>query len=453
MRDRSPLTLRQRIFRAGGWSMGGLAISHLIRLGSNLLMTRLLAPEMFGVMAIASMVMLGLVLFSDLGVRQNVVQSRRGGDAAFLNTAWIVQILRGVLLWAIAVGASLLIVLANRMGIVPADSVYADPVLPYVVAVLTGSAVLWGFESTKIFEASRRLSLGRITQIDLLSQVAGLLCMLAWVSVDRSIWALVAGTYCSTLVSTILSHAWLPGTANRWQWDAEAFREIFHFGKWIFASSILGFLVNNGDRLLLGGLITTTMLGVYVIAFVLFSAVEQVLSKIITDVSFPALSEVARDRPADLKASYYRFHVVIAALAYLFAGALAASGQSLVALLYDSRYAEAGWMLEILAVGLVAVPFRVATQCFLALGKPRLLSNIIAIRLVTLFVMIPAGFHALGLAGAVWGIVLSHLASLAMIVHYKIAHGLFDLRKELSLLPLIPAGMAAGVALNYAVGR
>lgn len=453
MSDHSLLTLRQRILRAGGWSMAGLGISHIIRLGSNLLMTRLLAPEMFGVMAIASMVMLGLVLFSDLGVRQNVVQSRRGGDAAFLNTAWIVQILRGLLLWAIAVGVSFLIVLANRMGIVPADSVYADPVLPYVVAVLTGSAVIWGFDSTKIYEASRNLSLGRLTQIEVLSQIAGLVCMIAWASVDRSIWALVAGTFCSTLVGTVLSHAWLPGNANRWQWDAEAFREIFHFGKWIFASSILGFLVNNGDRLLLGGLITTTALGVYAIAYLLFSAVEQILSKIITDVSFPALSEVARDRPLDLKASYYRFHVVVASLAYFFAGVLVMSGQSLVALLYDSRYADAGWMLEVLAVGLVAVPFRVAIQCFLALGKPRLLSNIIAVRLVTLFLMIPAGFHAFGLVGAVWGVVLSHLTSVGMIVRYTVANRLFDLRKELSLLPLIAVGMAAGAALNYVVGR
>src|SRR4051812_39078328 len=95
MRMTPALTLRTRIFNAGGWTIGGLALGHLIRLGTNLLMTRLLVPEAFGIMAIAALIMYGLALFSDLGLRQNIVQSARGNDVAFLNTAWMVQIMRG----------------------------------------------------------------------------------------------------------------------------------------------------------------------------------------------------------------------------------------------------------------------------------------------------------------------------------------------------------------------
>ena len=87
---------------AGAWSLAGYAVSQVIRFGSNLIMTRLLVPEMFGVMAIATIVMVGLAMFSDLGLRQSIVQSRRGDDPAFLNTAWALQILRGLVLWAIA---------------------------------------------------------------------------------------------------------------------------------------------------------------------------------------------------------------------------------------------------------------------------------------------------------------------------------------------------------------
>ena len=53
------------------------------------------------------------------------------------------------------------------------------------------------------------------------------------------------------------------------------------------------------------------MLGVYVIAFLIFSSVEQVLARIVGEVSYPALSEVARERPADLRSSYYRFHLAV----------------------------------------------------------------------------------------------------------------------------------------------
>lgn len=232
------------------WSLAGFAFSLIIRLGSNLLMTRLLVPEMFGVMAIASTVTVGLAMFSDVGLKQNIVQSKRGSEPTFLNTAWAIQILRGVLIWSVALCLCFVILVAGRLGKFPADSVYAAPSLPYVIAVLSISAVIAGFELTKLSEASRGIQLGRITGIEILAQVSGLVCMLAWVTVDRSIWALVAGSLCSSLSRTVLSHAVLPGIGNRWQWDGEAVHEVLHFGKWILISSVLGFLVNSGDRLL-----------------------------------------------------------------------------------------------------------------------------------------------------------------------------------------------------------
>ncbi|MFK9255777.1 oligosaccharide flippase family protein, partial [Escherichia coli] len=75
---------------------------------------------------------------------------------------------------------------------------------------------------------------------------------------------------------TLLSHVWLPGTANRWCWDKSALGEIIHVGRWIVASSIMSFLVANGDRLLLGGILDAHLLGVYAIAYLIFSSVDQI---------------------------------------------------------------------------------------------------------------------------------------------------------------------------------
>ena len=143
------IALRKRVLSAGFWSLGGYGCSQLLRFGSNLLLTRLLNPKMFGVMAIATMVMVGLAMFSDLGLKPSVVQSRRGNDAAFLNTAWVTQILRGLLLWLLALIASLLIYYANQVGMVPTGTVYAEPILPFVVAILSITAVTAGFEIDK----------------------------------------------------------------------------------------------------------------------------------------------------------------------------------------------------------------------------------------------------------------------------------------------------------------
>lgn len=441
--------LRARVLRAGGWTLAGFALSQAIRFGANLVMTRLLLPEMFGLMAIATMIMYGLALFSDLGLRQSIVQSGRGREAAFLNTAWAVQIARGFVIWAAALAVALGLAFANAIGSVPLGSVYAHPSLPPVVVMFSLCAAIAGFESTKLCEASRELSLGRITRIDLVSQSVGVLCMIAWAALEPSIWALVAGGLCATAARMLLSHGWLPGTANRWQWDSAAFREIIGLGKWIFAASILGFFVNSADRLVLGGLTSTAVLGVYVIAFLIFSSVEQLLARMVGEVAYPALSEVARERPAALRSAYYRFHLAVGLPAFFAAGLLVVCAEPLVALLYDARYAEAGWMLRILAVALLTLPFRVAMQCFVVLGEPAQMSAIGAIRLACLCAAVPLGWHFFGLAGALWGIVLSYFSPLPTTLAFVVRHRLFDAAKELALIPALLAGLAAGQAVSY----
>jgi O-antigen/teichoic acid export membrane protein len=437
------ISLRQRVFRAGLWSIGGYGLSQAIRMGSNLLLTRLLVPEMFGVMAIAWLIMTGLGLLSDLGLSQNITQSRRGNDPEFLDTVWVVQIFRSILLWLIALSIAVLILIADRFNFTGKDTVYADPHLPYVIAAVSFTAVIVGFRSTKFYEANRHLTLGQITLMGLVAQIVGLMCMLAWVSVDRSIWALVAGSICSGLTELIVSHVFLSGHSNRWHWDKSAFAEVLHFGKWLFLSSILGFFASSGDRLLLGGMVNATTLGVYVIAFLLFSSVEQVLARIIQSVAFPALSEIAR-KGTSMKAGYYRIHAVIAAVAYFSGGFLIISGQALVDILYDKRYVQAGWMLEILAVALLAVPSRIGVQCYLALGESSMTSIVAAIRLLLLLLLLPIGFYTFGLPGAVWGITLSYLSYLPSVAGIARRYALFDLKREVLLLPVILVGIAVG---------
>lgn len=444
-------SLRQRVFTASAWSLGGYGVSMAIRFGSNLIMTRLLVPEMFGVMAIATIIMVGLAMFSDLGLRQNIVQSRRGSDPEFLNTAWVVQIARGAVLWSGGIVIAASIFTANSAGLLPIDSAYADPILPYVVTFVSFGAVISGFASTKLFEASRNLSLGRITQIDIVSQVCGLSLMLAWAAVDRSIWVLVAGGIGAAVVRVVLSHTSMPGTSNRWHWDREAFQEIFGFGLWIFLTSIVGFLVSSSDRLLLGFMVDATVLGVYSVSFLMFNAVEQVLIRVMGSVAFPALSEVARNK-GDLKKAYYRFQAIVASIAYFAAGALFIAGQEIVDLLYDQRYADAGWMLQILATVLLLSPFELAVQSFMALGKPQYSFRILVVRLLCLILLLPLGFQTLGLPGALWGIVASQFFCLPIIIWFACKFELLDWKRELAVLPMIAVGVGAGWGVSTVIG-
>lgn len=440
---------RQRILSAGLWILGGNGMSQIIRLLGNLIMTRMLAPELFGMMAITSVIMIGLSMFSDFGLKQNIVQSRRGEDPAFLNTVWMVQIMRGVLLWVVAALLCLFLYILGRSGFIAPGTVYSDTRLPIVLTVVSLSTIINGFESTKTAVSLRRLSRRILVFKDLAGQVAGLAAMIIWALFDRSIWALVAGGLVSSIVSVVISHVLLPGECNRWQWDRSSFDEIFHFGKWVFLSSILGFLVNNGDRLLLGGILAPRELGVYVIAFFLVNSMVVLINRLLAGVAFPVMSETVRLSPEKLKKVYYRFKLPLDFFLFFMVGLLFESGRYLVLMLYDDRYSQAGAMLEILSVSLIAIRYNLVDQCYLALGKVKILAGLSFIKAITLFLLVPLMYRYFGMTGALWGIVISYYAGIPYTFYFKYKYNFLNIGMEVIPLPLFFIGMLVGYAGKF----
>lgn len=443
MNSESP-SFRSRIASAGFWSIGGFGFCHALRLAGNLIMTRLLAPEMFGIMAVANVLMVGLAMFSDFGLNQNIIHSRRGDDLKFLNTIWIIQILRGLCLWLIGLIISFGLFWGAKNGWLADSSVYADPVLPFVLAVISFTALISGFNSTKLACLIRQLAQKQLAILEIFCQIVGLATMIVWARFDRSVWALMAGNFAGVFSKMVLSHIFLPGHSNRWQWDRAAFGEIFRFGKWIFLSSIIGFLLNNGDRLLLGGLVDSQMLGVYFIAYMLFNTLNLALSRIRTSIVFPALSEVARDRRHQLKDVYYKFRFWLDTFLLLMSGFFFITGGLIVQTLYDERYAAAGPMFQGLSLVLVSQRYALAHQCYLALGKPNIMTALIVFQSTALFLLIPIGFYFYGINGSVGGIVLSHYVTIPVSLYFKYKYTILDIKKELSVLYTFFVGMAVG---------
>lgn len=448
----APLTLRQQVLRAGQWSFVGYGLSQAIRLGSSLVMTRLLAPEMFGVMAVVTMVAVILWLLSDMGVSQNIIQSRRGGDPAFLDTAWVVQIIRGCVLWLLALLLSVALHGANAGGMLPSQSVYSYPALPIIIAVSSFSVVIQSFQSTKMATAYRHFDQKRLVHIELVSQIAGLVVMVAIALAIRSIWALVAGGLVGTLARTVLSHTWMDGHPNRFRLEKNALRELIGFGKWVLVSSAVGVLAANGDRLLLGGFVDANLMGLYAIAALVIGAIESGVSRLFVTVSLPALSEIARSNPARLRQIYNEMRVPGDLLLLFLSGLLFAAGQMVVDALYDPRYATAGGMLQILGLSLFTARYGVAQQLYLAVGAPRYLAAINAVRIVSLYGLVPLLFHFAGMQGALWGIALHGLATLPLIYRFNARIGVVHLRHELTVLIALPVGYLCGASLSLIKG-
>src|SRR5205085_6387616 len=83
-----PSSLRQRTLRGSVWTSSEYVANVVLRLGSNLVLARLLVPQMFGIMRIVNIFAQGLQMFSDVGIGPVIIQNPRGDEPAFLNTAW-----------------------------------------------------------------------------------------------------------------------------------------------------------------------------------------------------------------------------------------------------------------------------------------------------------------------------------------------------------------------------
>jgi len=438
-------TLKQRVVKSGSWVIFGHLFSQTMRLGSNLVLTRLLVPEMFGVMAVVSVIMGGLAMFSDVGLLQNIVQSKRGEEPNYLNTAWTIQIIRGFVVFMIALLASMALYYLGQQGYIPQDTVYANVELPFILAVVSMNAVISGFNSIHLLLLNRKLMLGKLTLINLVSQVVAIAFMLIWAWYQRDIWALVFGGLLGSLIKVALSHVLNLGERCRFFWDRDAIKEIIHFGKWIFIASILGFLLNQGDRLLLGGLISPEELGVYTVAFFLANALKSVLTKLIASVFFPLLSETIRKAPENLLEIYYKIRNKVDAITFFVAGFIFSTGDIIVAFLYDTRYQEAGWMLQILSISLVSTGSLLIDQCFLAQGKSKIVTGFILVQTVIFYVILPLLFFKFGMLGAIWSVVLATVVRMVISGIYMKIYFFYSIKKEWVMLPLIFLGYYMGV--------
>lgn len=442
-------SLRKRALRAGSWNLVSQVASQAMRLGGNLIMARLLLPEMFGVMVIATTVSILLHLLSDVGLRQNIIQSHRGDDPDFLNTAWTVQIIRGFLLFALTLLLALGAWLAQLAELWPADSTYAAPVLPMVLAVTGLSAAIWGFQSTKIDVAVRTFQQKRVVLVDLASQVAGLVVMLVLGLLTHSIWALVLSGLVSAVVWTVLGHTALEGPNNHLRWDRSALTELIVFGRWILLSSMVGVLAMYGDRMWFGASMSAAQLGVYSIAVLILGAVQTALMKIVGAVALPAFSEAARadDKPR-LKALYFRFRLLVDLLVLFICGGFLTASPLLIGWMYDDRYREAGPMLAILSLSFIVLRYTLAHQVWIALGltKYQAMDNII--RLVSLWGLLPLLLAIGGVEWAIWGVALHAVPTLVLVVYVNCKLDIFSLKRELVVLPMLLVGALCGALLK-----
>ncbi|WP_330629342.1 oligosaccharide flippase family protein (plasmid) [Thioclava litoralis] len=392
-------SVKARSMRSSAFVVVGFGGQNVLRLGSNLILTRLLYPEAFGLMALVQVFLTGLQMFSDLGINASIIQNKRGEEPEFLNTAWTVQILRGVLLWAIACTLAW-----------PAAQLYHEPRLMELMPVAALTAVITGFTTTKIAVANRNLQIGVQVMTELAAQFAGLIVTVVLTFIWRDVWALVIGGVCAAVFKVSAQHVMLKGPANRFHWDKPAAQELIRFGKFIFLSSIAGFIVNQSDRAILGAHIPLGDLGIYTIAYTVASIPLLLAQQAGGKVIFPLYRRFPMDQSAENRRKVHRARRLTRLFTLCLACAISLGGVGLIGVMYDERYIKAGPIVVLMGFSMAAqISVSMYDGAYLSKGDSRnhffLTSLSAALQLVFLLVGV-AWFGLLGAIFAPVGVVL-----------------------------------------------
>ena len=430
-------SLEERTRRSSIATLVGYGAATVLRLVSNLVLARMLLPEDFGLMHHVAVVLIGLGMFSDIGAGASVVHSRRGDEPLFLDTAFTVQVLRGMALGLISL----------VLGPLYAASVDVPELAVYIpVAAIT--SILSGLNSTRLYTAERNVAVARKVALDVGAQAAAFVVMLVWAALAPSVWALVAGNIAQTGILMVLSHVALPGHPNRLRIDRAALKEVIQFGRWIFLSTALTFFAMHMDKLLLGQLEAgLDLFGVYGIALGIASMPQTIGGMLTGTVLYPVLAEHARASRESLAAHFQRARALL-----LDAGGYALLAVALLAppffrLCYKPEYHDATWIAPLLVVPLWFALLQItADRACLALGEPRVLTLSNLSNLLAKGAGAYLGYRLAGLPGFVLGLtagtVAGHLVVRSALLRMGLPIADQDRRASLRLLVLaLPAAL------------
>lgn len=407
-------SVKAKVLRSGLWvglSEVGLQTLGLIR---SVVLARLLTPEAFGVMGLAMIVVRAIETFTRPGVAQALIARQESFDEA-AGTGFTMLIVRGFLL------AAVLAVLAPFVG-----RFYESADLGEALQALSVLFVVGGFANINTVARQRELDFRRLTYLSQTTTLLGTIITIAAAYWQRSVWALVIGQLATATLNTLLSYVFVPGRV-RLTFDAAVARDLFAYGKFITASSMVLYIATEIDTAVIGKTLGPEQAGFYTLAFTLAHLVTANLAKIASGVMMPAYAKLQTDHPALRRAFLRTLSLVLLVVTPMTVGLIAVA-EPLVRIVYGEKWLPAATPLQLLAIfGWFRSVAAFNGYLFEGMGRPEIAFQLGVIRLAVIAPAIVPATYAWGLAGAGVVVIAGMLA--------QWLGGLYFLRRELQIGP------------------
>jgi len=379
-------SLKEKVLVASFWLYLLEICSRGLTVVQTTVMARLLAPEHFGIIGVFFVVSAALESFTKTGFSKALVQ-RQNIDNHFLDTAWTISVIRGIVLFVVIFLASPLI----------ATSFNTPEALP-VIRVLALSLLLNGFQNIGTVYFSRNLEFRKTFIWKINGLLANLLVSIPLAFILRNEWAIVWGFLASRVTGLMFSFI-LQSHRPRVEFSPQVLKLLFDYSKWLFLSSVVVFFSKQADRIFVARLLGETSLGLYIIAW-RFARIPELLTNPLPNALFPAYSRF-QDKPRAMKEKYTKALRVIGMVSVPMVAGIIIFAEPFVSIVLGEKWLSAVLPMQNLtiATGIDIITFT-SLSLFNAMGKTSFNFKVSSVKVLVLAALIYPLITYYGVVGA-----------------------------------------------------
>lgn len=387
----------EQAIQSGIWVAANNIGDKILQLLKVIILARLLSPKAFGLLGIALLAVAGFKQFSQLGFDQALIQHKDENIDSYLDTAWVIKIIRGFSI------ASVTFIAAPQLAMF-----FGEPKAKFLIRIIGITPLILGLQNPAVVYFKKNLDFHREFIYQIGGRVIDLAIAITVATITQNVWALALGIIGMNITKLCLSykvHNYRPSL----NFNLEYCKEMFGFGKWIVLSSILVFLYGQGDDAFVGWFFTASSLGFYQIAYRFSNAPATEVTHIISRVAFPTFAKV-QDNVDLLREGYFRVVQISSVIAFPMAAGIVAVAPQFVYAILGNQWSPMIPLIQILAIwGALRAFGSNVGAVFKAVGRPEFDVWLQAVKTtLVIFAIYPAA-HYFGVLGVAFVIVGSAL--------------------------------------------
>jgi len=373
-----------------------LPILTKVNVSGFMVLPRILSPNDFGLMGIALLTMSTLETFSQTGFQQALIQKKENIES-YIDSAWTVLILRGFILFI------------TLYFIAPYTAIFfGAPEAKSIIRVMGFSILFQAFTNIGVIYFQKELEFNREFIYQFSGTLADFVVSILAVLILRNVWALVFGLLAGNMVRCLVSYLVHPYRPHLSKYLGKA-KELFGFGKWIMGSSIIIFLITQGDDIFVGKFMGTTALGFYQMAYRISNMPATEITHVISQVTFPVYSKLQGNIPK-IREVYLKVLQLTAFLSFPIAGIIIILAPDFTKIFLGEKWMPMVPAMQVLTLyGAIRSIGATTGPLFQGVGRPSILAKIAVIQLLMMIVIIYPLTNKFGILGTAIAIVVPNL--------------------------------------------